>query len=181
MIRNELSTNTVAMSVLFNRFFMSLFACDTSSIFCCNSELTVISSSFSDCSSSFEVVSSSFVLCSSSFVDCSSSLVDFNSSCDVSISSTVVCNCSLVYFSSRSSSETALWCLPVSFTRRAAGFSVVFSSNDTGHPVHIGTPADRPHDDPDLLRPSVDLYAQCLPHHLAPLMQRFANQAAQLE
>ena len=83
----SLSRKSVAISVLFSRFFISLLARDNSSTLACSSALTVCNSSLSDCISSFEVVSSSLVDCSSSLVDCSSSLLERSSSCEVCISS----------------------------------------------------------------------------------------------
>ena len=88
------SRKTVAMLVLFSRFFMSSLTCERSATRLSSSVLTVWSSSLSDCISSFEVVSSSLVDWSSSFVDWSSSLVDFSSSCEDCISSRVVCRSS---------------------------------------------------------------------------------------
>jgi len=52
----SLSKNSVAISVLLSRFFMSLLDRDNSSTRACNSVLTVWSSSFSDCISSLDVV-----------------------------------------------------------------------------------------------------------------------------
>ena len=101
---NSLSRNTVAMSVLLSRFFMSLFAAESSSSLACSSAFTDCSSSFSDCISSFEVVSSSFVDCNSSLVDCSSSFIDLSSSCEVCISSRFARTSSRARCSSRSRS-----------------------------------------------------------------------------
>ena len=83
----SLSRKIVATSLPYKRFFMSLFDCDSSSIFICNSALTVCISSLSDCSSSLELFNSSLVLCNSSLFDCNSSFADRSSSCVASISS----------------------------------------------------------------------------------------------
>ena len=90
----SLSRKSVAISVLFSKFFISSLARTKSLSLLWSSALTVCNSSFRLCISSLDVVSSSFVDCNSSFVDCSSSLVDWSSSCDVCISSRALCTSS---------------------------------------------------------------------------------------